>query len=115
MASPKTEKVAQFPSHNIKKSDYTIQLTLSDRELIKKLDMEHRAKLIKEEEREREFQKKTGNNKKGETSIETTVGESINQSNLKLVATPNPKAKLKVSHKCVIHWAPKLPRHQRFS
>lgn len=100
--SQKTENTTQFPSSSsqnlqptvrveVPKTEYQIRLTESDKELLKKLDMEHRAKLVKQVERTREFE--VDQVKKND---EKTVGETINESQAKVTAVPNPKAKLKV-------------------
>ncbi|XP_066254103.1 atypical kinase COQ8B, mitochondrial [Euwallacea similis] len=69
--------------------EYQIKLSHSDQELLKKLDMEHKAKLVKEAER-----------KSDETYLENekTVGETINESKQKVTSfSPSPKTKLKLS------------------
>lgn len=68
---------------NLTKSapEFKIKLTDSDKELLKKLDMEHRAKLIKQEEREKAYKKEL---------------EKENVGTSKVTATPNPKSKQKV-------------------
>lgn len=73
--------------------DYQIRLSQSDKELLKKLDMEHRAKLVKQIDREQRYEKDTMR----ELKEEKTVGETINESQAKVVAVTNPKAKLKLS------------------
>lgn len=69
---------------DIPPSEYQIKLSPSDKELLRKLDMEHRAKLVKQKEREQE------------ESPQNTVGEAIKEQQAKVAAVPNPKAKLKV-------------------
>ncbi|XP_056637861.1 atypical kinase COQ8B, mitochondrial [Diorhabda sublineata] len=68
---------------------YTIELTESDKELIKRLDMEHRAKLIKEKDRE---ENKVEVPMKKVEQLQEKPAESI-----KIKSVPNPKSKLKLS------------------
>lgn len=103
--SQKAENTAQFTSSSssssqnleptvhieVPKTEYQIRLTESDKELLRKLDMEHRAKLVKQAERTKEFEVDQVKKKD-----EKTVGETINESQAKVTAVPNPKAKLKV-------------------
>ncbi|XP_066141380.1 atypical kinase COQ8B, mitochondrial [Euwallacea fornicatus] len=84
--APDLNRVEVSPAVNI---EYQIKLSHSDQELLKKLDMEHKAKLVKEDERE-------PNEKHLEN--EKTVGESINESKQKVTSfSPSPKTKLKLS------------------
>nr|XP_023012254.1 atypical kinase COQ8B, mitochondrial [Leptinotarsa decemlineata] len=71
-----TEKLNSHPIHK-----FQIKLTKSDEELLRKLDMEHRAKLIKAGDR----------NKEDDAEVKTV------DSNKKMEAVPNEKAKQKLS------------------
>ncbi|ENN81291.1 hypothetical protein YQE_02295, partial [Dendroctonus ponderosae] len=83
--SRQQSKAAVYP--DIPPSEYQIKLSQSDKELLRKLDMEHRAKLVKQTEREQD------------ESPKNTVGKSIKEQQAKVAAVPNPKAILKV-RKC---------------
>ncbi|XP_074037818.1 ubiquinone biosynthesis protein COQ8, mitochondrial [Leptinotarsa decemlineata] len=71
-----TEKLNSHPIHK-----FQIKLTKSDEELLRKLDMEHRAKLIKAGDR----------NKEDDAEVKTV------DNNKKMEAVPNEKAKQKLS------------------
>ncbi|XP_048516510.1 atypical kinase COQ8B, mitochondrial [Dendroctonus ponderosae] len=81
--SRQQSKAAVYP--DIPPSEYQIKLSQSDKELLRKLDMEHRAKLVKQTEREQD------------ESPRNTVGESIKEQQAKVAAVPNSKTKLKLS------------------
>ncbi|KAH1019624.1 hypothetical protein HUJ04_009416 [Dendroctonus ponderosae] len=81
--SRQQSKAAVYP--DIPPSEYQIKLSQSDKELLRKLDMEHRAKLVKQTEREQD------------ESPKNTVGKSIKEQQAKVAAVPNPKAILKLS------------------
>lgn len=106
-----TEKVkaVNISNSSVEKIEYKLRLTESDKKLLRKLDMEHRAKLLRQTDVEKQLEeeqlKEKANNvhtigiaseereievdKKLETKqVETTVQ--------KVVAVPNPKSKLKV-------------------
>ncbi|KAG5887353.1 hypothetical protein JTB14_018368 [Gonioctena quinquepunctata] len=70
-----TEKSNSTPNYSFK-----IKLTKSDEDLLRKLDMEHRAKLVKAADRNKEENV-----------------EAKNEENPKMVAVPNPKSKQKLS------------------
>ncbi|CAG9763698.1 unnamed protein product [Ceutorhynchus assimilis] len=73
-------------------TEYQITLSESEKNLLKKLDMEHRAKLVKQDDREKVMAAD-----QPKQNQEKTVGETLNESQAKVTATPNPKAKLKLS------------------
>ncbi|XP_076273318.1 ubiquinone biosynthesis protein COQ8, mitochondrial isoform X2 [Rhynchophorus ferrugineus] len=75
---------------NLQPLEYQIKLTESDRELLEKLDMEHRAKLIKKSEVKEKYE----NDHRGK---EKTVGETIKENQAKPSASPHPKSKLKLT------------------
>ncbi|XP_050300302.1 atypical kinase COQ8B, mitochondrial isoform X3 [Anthonomus grandis grandis] len=85
---PQKPKTASVPA-----VEYQITLTESDKELLKKLDMEHRAKLVKQVD----FEKDRAESVMVKKDQEKTVGETILESEAKLTAVPNPKAKLKLN------------------
>lgn len=89
------------------KIEYKIKLTESDKELLEKLDMEHRAKLIKQVEVEKSLlEEQLKHNKKYDQV--GTVGEAMKEKeklkqletketeHANVVSVPNPKSKLKV-------------------
>lgn len=71
---------------------YKLELTENDKLLLKKLDMEHRAKLIKEQNREENKDLRTSGvlNEKEETKLKEKEASG------NITAVPNPKSKQKV-------------------
>lgn len=72
---------------------YKLELTENDKLLLKKLDMEHRAKLIKEQNREENKDLRTSGvlNEKEETKLKEKEASG------NITAVPNPKSKQKLS------------------
>lgn len=85
MVTPSEGIKAHTDNLTIRAPEFKIKLTDSDKELLNKLDMEHRAKLTKQEEREKAYKKELE---------KENVGKS------KVMAVPNPKSKQKV---CVLN------------
>lgn len=90
------------------KVEYKIKLTESDKALLARLDMEHRAKLVKQPDVERKIEEDQlkeksmtlGSVLKKEKEIrkeQKSETKQVEQATPKVVSMPNPKSKLKVS------------------
>ncbi|XP_030750710.1 atypical kinase COQ8B, mitochondrial [Sitophilus oryzae] len=73
---------------SISSYEYQIKLTESDKKLLQRLDMEHRAKLVKQVEKERQNEQKDN---------EKTVGETIQESKIRPIVVPHPKSKVQLT------------------
>lgn len=87
------------------KVEYKIKLTDSDRALLDKLDMEHRAKLVKQADVEKKIEEEQliekTNNLKVSNEVKETQQNYVEKATPKVVSVPNPKSKLKVSHRTI--------------
>ncbi|XP_072398411.1 atypical kinase COQ8B, mitochondrial [Diabrotica undecimpunctata] len=72
------------------KKIYSIELTEGDKELLKRLDMEHRAKLIKEKDRE---ENKAASTREKEVKVKPVKEKDAT----KITTVPNVKSKMKLS------------------
>lgn len=79
------------------KSKYKIKLTKSDKELLRKLDMEHRAKLTKQSEENHAPPKAKAEQNMEKESKQKEDKTKVGNQQPKVATKPNPKSKQKVN------------------
>lgn len=99
--------ITELNNKKAEKIEYRIKLTDSDKALLERLDMEHRAKLLKEADVKKEIEKDqlkerfqtvatATKEKQMLEKVQPEESKKTEQATPKVVSVPNPKSKLKV-------------------